>query len=92
MFKTRWYNRGKILSDEGYSIECGQDWLVYQRGSKRMTVTVDLGAREINVFVGTANRWDNDPSTEIDDLTRARVLDDIKRALEWTGLSVRMLP
>jgi hypothetical protein len=92
MFKTRWYNRGKVLSDEGFSIELGQDWLVYRRGQRRMTITVDVGGSEINIFVGTANRWDDSPSTEVDEGTKWEIISDIKRGLEWKGLSVRLVP
>jgi hypothetical protein len=92
MFRTRWYNRGRVLSDEGYSVESGRDWLVYRRASRKMTVTVDQGSREINVFVSTANRWDDAPSSEVDESTKAAILNDIRRALEWQGLKVNLLP
>jgi hypothetical protein len=59
-----------------------------------MTMTVDAGGRgpTITIFADTANRWDDDPSTEVNEGTRQAILDDVKRALEWKGLSVRLRP
>lgn len=92
MFKTRWYNRGTILSDEGFTIWVGRDSLVYRRSSRAMTISIDCGASEINVFAPTANRWDDDLSTEVDELTKKMILDDVRRALEWKRLKVNVLP
>jgi hypothetical protein len=91
MFWTRWYNKGRVLSDEGFSIEYGQDWLVYQRAPKRMTITIDYGGTEVNIFTDTVNRWDDDPSTEVDQSTKSQIASDIKRALGWRGLSVNLM-
>jgi hypothetical protein len=92
MFRTPWLNKSKVLSDEGFYVEIGRDWLVYQRGDRRMTMTCDVGGPEINVFTDTANRWDDDPSVEVDEQTRSTILNDVTRALEWRGLQVRLLP
>ena len=92
MFRTRWYNRGTIVSDEGFTIWVGRDSVVYRRSDRAMTISIDWGGSEINIFAPTANRWDDDPSAEIDKLTKDMVLDDVRRALEWKGLKVNLLP
>jgi hypothetical protein len=91
MFWTRWYNKGKVLSDEGFAIEYGRDWLKYQRATRHMTITIDYGGKAVNTFTGTVNRWDDDASTEIDSDTKLQIVGDIKRALEWKGLSVNLM-
>jgi hypothetical protein len=91
MFWTRWYHRAKVYSDEGFSIEYGQDWLVYQRASRRMTITIDYGATEVTIFRDTVNRWDDDPSGQIDSETKFQIVSDIQRALESRGLSLNQM-
>lgn len=92
MFKSPWFKKWDVISDEGFSISWGRDWLLYNRAGRSMTMTVDAGGRGpiITIFADTANRWDDDPSTEVDESTRRTVLNDVKRALEWKGLSVTL--
>jgi hypothetical protein len=92
MFRTRWLNRSTIVSDEGFSIWVGRDQVVYRRNDRAMTISSDLGGSEINIFAPTANRWDDDVSVEIDEQTKAVILENVRRALEWKGLKVRVLP
>ena len=72
----------------------GQDWLVYRCGNRSMTMTVDRGGLGpgITIFTDTANRWDDDPSAEVDEQTRSMILNEVTRALEWRGLEVRLRP
>jgi hypothetical protein len=57
MFRTRWLNSSKIVSDEGFSIWVGQDRVVYHRDDRAMTMTSDLGRSEINIFTDIANSF-----------------------------------
>lgn len=58
----------------------------YRRSDRPMTISIDWGPSAINIFAPTANRWDDDPSAEVDELTKKMVLDDVRQALEWKRL------
>ena len=91
-FRTRWLSRSTIVAKEGFSIWVGRDQISYRRNNRAMTMTSDLGGSEINIFASTANRWDDDVSVEVGEDTKISVLNDVRRALEWKGLKVNLLP
>jgi hypothetical protein len=91
MFRRRRFS-GEIVSDEGYSVAVGRDWLTYQRGGRRLSATVDVGGPGVTIFVDMVNRWDDDLSHEIDKETQASILNDIRAALAWQGLEVTFRP
>jgi len=92
MFRTSWFNRGKITSDEGFSVSFGSDWVVYEESGRKMTLTVDVGAGGATIFEETANRWNDDLPTVVDDVVRRRIVANVKNALESQGFAVRLLP
>ena len=82
----------KIVSDEGFSVEIGRDWLINKRAGRQMEVTVDVGGSEINVFTDTIGRWDDDLGRAVDSDTKESITNDIADALEWAGLQVTLRP
>lgn len=81
MFKERFLS-GAIESDEGFSVrELGRDRLVYVEGGRRMSITIDNSLGEVVIFLDSVGRWNDDPGTGIDDETRSRVVENIRRAL-----------
>src|SRR3954462_13128723 len=75
---------GGVYSDEGFYIAYGRDWLVYQERDRKKKLTVDAG-KGIAIFTDTVGRWDDDPTNRIDQNERERIIQNIKRALEWQG-------
>jgi hypothetical protein len=92
MFKTPWYDRALIISDDGYSLRWGQDWAIYQEGGRKLTLTIDVGGSGASIFVGSVTRWDDDPSRVIDSSTQGRIVENVRRALESKGLDVQLFP
>jgi hypothetical protein len=88
--KRRWYQRGSggIDSDEGFSVFLGRDALLYKEGNRRMTINIDWGTAQIVVFRVSIGRWEDNPAKLVDDATRLRIENNVKRALEWMGWSV----
>jgi hypothetical protein len=56
-----------------------------------MSISIDYGANEVNVFTDTVGRWDDDPSARIDEAQRQEILRDISVILEKKGLTVRFI-
>jgi hypothetical protein len=83
MFKNKWWMGTKVVSDEGFSIEWGRDLLVYREDGRSMSVTVDYGANDINVFTDSVTRWDDNPSVLIDKTVQERIVSNIFRALTF---------
>lgn len=73
----------QVVSDEGFSIVWARDLLIYREGGRSMSITVDYGANDINVFTDTVTRWDDDPERSIDSEARDRIIDNIFRALTY---------
>ena len=74
MFKRpRLFHRDRIESDEGFSVSFGRDTLIYRESEKTMSVTVDIGANEANVFRDSIGRWDHDPSDAVSDQEKQRI-------------------
>jgi hypothetical protein len=91
MFRTRrWFERGRgrIESDEGFSIFISRDAIAYWEGRQKMMVTADLGAGQAVLFSASIGRWEGDLNHPVDDATRLRIENNIKRALEWSGWKV----
>lgn len=69
----------------------GRDSLVYRESGREMSVTVDIGADEANVFLDSIARWDDAPNQAIGEDSKRHIADNIRRALEWDHLTVRLL-
>ncbi len=92
MFKKHWLRRNRILSDEGYSVEIiGRDTLVYQEGTRRMPITVEMGLHGFAVLVDTVGRWEDSPDTLVEPQTQTQIVNRIKRALESQAEQVTLL-
>jgi hypothetical protein len=87
-YRNRWFKRGRIYSDEGFWVACGRDKIIYCEAGRKMTVTTDWSW--INVY--TVNRWDDDPMNAVDASTQARIVDNIRRAMEWAGYKPELRP
>lgn len=90
--KGRWLHSDRIYSDdEGFFISVGRDWLTYSEGKRRMTITVEMGAKAFAVYLETIGRWDDDLAHPVDDQTKDQIAGKIKRALESQGQSVVLI-
>jgi hypothetical protein len=89
--KNKWFHRGRIESDEGFSVDFGRDIVVYYESGRRMAITADVGAGQVNIFIDTIGRWDDDPMNAVKAEEKARIANNIKRALEWRGLAVSLM-
>jgi hypothetical protein len=90
--KGRWLHGDRIYSDdEGFFISVGKDWLTYNEGKRRMTITVEMGAKGFAVYLETIGRWDDDLAHPVDDPTKDQIARNIKRALESQGQSVVLI-
>ena len=89
--KRRWFTRGRIDSDEGFSVALGRDAVAYWEGSRRMLITADAGAGKVVVFTESIGRWDDDLSHSVCSEERERIAHNIQRAFESQGQSVVFL-
>ena len=73
--KRKWYERGRgrIESDEGFSVFLGRDAVIYGEDGRSMTITVDSGADRAVVFKASIGRWDDDPAHLVDDETSRKI-------------------
>jgi len=90
MFKTRWWKPARTFSDEGFSITLSRTTLLYEVDGKSMIITTEGAGRYIDVFHRSMRQWRNDPST-IDGKTDEKNVDNVTRALESRGLTVRIV-
>jgi len=75
---------GRVVSDEGFAVLVrGQDTLEYCENGRKMSISIDCGGNGIVVFADSVSRWDDDPSASIDEQTRAKITDNIVRALRF---------
>lgn len=86
--RNRLWHSDRIFSDEGFFVLPGKDWLVYSERGRRMTITVDMGAHGFAIYRDTIGRWDDNPMTREDENERARIGENVRRALESQGQSV----
>jgi hypothetical protein len=56
-----------------------------------MAITADVGAAQANIFLSSVGRWDDDLMNDVRAEEKARISDNIKRALEWQGLVVSLM-
>jgi hypothetical protein len=56
-----------------------------------MAITVDVGAKQANIFTKSIGRWDDDPMNPAVPQERERIADNVRRALEWQGLTVSFM-
>jgi hypothetical protein len=84
-----------IESDEGFSVEVlGQTGLSYSEGTKTLRVDSEVlgpGPRALVVFTNSIKRWDAPHDTKsIDDASKKRIVDNIRRAFEFRGLEIAL--
>jgi hypothetical protein len=89
--KRKFFHRGHIESDEGFSVAVGRDTVVYYESGRRMAITADVGAGQANIFTNSIGRWDDDLPNSAKAEEKSRIADNIKRALEWRGLTVHLM-
>jgi len=91
MFRRQWWFFGKIFSDEGFSIIFTErNTLRYEIGERTMFVRTEGDGPDIDVFHSSMGHWSND-SSPINAKTDERNVDNITRALEWRGFTVRIV-
>ena len=92
MFRRQWWLFGKTVSDEGFSVSFSSRFtLLYEIDQRSMVIRKEGDGRDIDVFHGSMRHWTDDNS-DIDEETDRRNVDNITRALEWRGFSVRIIP
>ena len=81
MFKRGFFNRGRIRSDEGFTITfVGRNRLVYAEGNRQVTIPGELLTDGFATDMKQINTWnDGTPFTDID---RSEVCERVRRALE----------
>jgi hypothetical protein len=90
--KGRWPHSERIYSDdESFFISVGKDGLIYHEGNRRMTITVEMGAKGFAVYEETIGRWDDDLEHSVDDHTKHQITRRIRQALESQGQSVLLI-
>lgn len=91
MFKTRWLSSKTVSDDESFSITLtSRTTLLYEIDGKSMIVTTEGAGRYIDLFHSSMDHWDND-SSPIDGKTDEQNVDNVTRALESRGLTVRVV-
>jgi hypothetical protein len=89
--RKKWFHRGWIESNEGFSVAFGRDNIVYRELGRKMAITADVGVGQASVFVISIGRWDDDPLNPVSDQAKQRIANNVKRALESQGLVVNLL-
>jgi hypothetical protein len=85
-WRGKFWRRGRIYSDEGYSVSTGaRDAIVYREGNRKMTISVLEGN---GVYEETIGRWDDNPTQRIALVDCTRIAENIRRAFESQGLPV----
>jgi hypothetical protein len=79
-------------SPDHFSVTFGRDWLVYEKGGRKMTISADAGCDQIVIFTETLGRWDDDFEHRLDEPLRDKILHDIAQNLTERGLEVKILP
>jgi hypothetical protein len=90
--ENKWFHRGRIESSEGFSVGFGRDTVIYRESGRRMAITADIAAGQANLFTSGVGGWDDAPSSAVSDDERQKILNNVKRALEFRGLTVNLLP
>jgi hypothetical protein len=84
-----------IESDTGYSVEVlGRTGLRYVEGTKSMSIDSEAltGPDGLMVYRSSIRAWDLPSSQEpIDEATRDRILDNIRRAFRFRGFDIQVL-
>jgi len=90
MFKKRsWLHRGRIESDEGFSIVVsGRDTVIYREGGRAMPITVDIGPDGFTIFLTSIGRWNDDPVHAVGEQKKRAIADNVRRALASQGQKV----
>ena len=87
MFKRGFFRRGRIYSDEGYSVGVfDRSRLTYRENGRRMTIAGELLTNGFVVYLATIGPWDN--GDDIDENKRFQIADRVQRALGWRGMRI----
>ena len=89
--KRKLFPRGRIESDEGFSVAFGRDTVVYYESGRRMAITGDFSGSTGAIYADTIGRWDDDPLNAVNEKEKDRIANNIKRALEWDGIPVLLI-
>ncbi len=81
-----------IESDEGFSVEVlGPEYVRYVEGPRSLHVDSEflMDPSALTIYPSSIKRWDPPHSTEvIDKATRERIVENIRRALRFTGVEI----
>jgi hypothetical protein len=92
MFKTSFFHRNKIISDEGFSVTfLGRYQVRYQEGDRSILVHIEGDDVQMDIFHSSIKAWEGGNCPSIDSATDKRIVDNISRALEWRGWSVQVV-
>ena len=85
MFKRGLLRRGRIYSDQGYSVGItDRTHLEYREGRRVMSVPGELGTNGFVLYTDTMNAWDD--LLKVDDIKKREIIQRIKEALESQGM------
>lgn len=92
LLRRPWF-KNKIISKDGWSISfSGSSWRIdrydYWEGKRHLVLGGEDGTGTMEIFIPQKMVWDDPPNEELDDQTRARVLENLTYALQWAGFSV----
>jgi hypothetical protein len=91
MFRTPWFDRGRTISDEGFSVKTYRSSVVYEEAGRKMSITSTPAPNGFDVFVDSIARWDDAPETSISAAERDRIAHNVRRALEFRGHEVELI-
>ena len=92
MLRVPFFHRSKIISDEGFIVSfVNRSQLRYTEGDSVFLVGVEGAGRYIDIFHSSIRRSEPDACEPIDSQTDQRVTENVTRALEWRGLTVRVV-
>ena len=57
-----------------------------------MSVTIDLGAGEVNISTDTVSTWDEQPDNLLPEDVRKEILDNIVAYFKKKGFTVKLFP
>jgi hypothetical protein len=89
VFRKGWIRRGRIYSDEGFSVSIeDKTHLVYRESNKNMTISGEMLINGFVLYVLGMVSWDDGAPCDLDD--RFRIVENIRRALESQGMSLQV--
>lgn len=90
MFKRGFFRRGRIISDEGFSVGVlDRGRLAYREHRREMTIAGELLTRGFVVYLSSIGPWEN--GDDLSEDKKHQIADRVKRALEWAGMRVDLV-